>query len=323
MLDFRCFFDKADPAVVAANLALARDQIEHYRPHSPPGDVPTGGGHACLDENYPEMNYENQGIGTEARLIVGVKTLKYTKDARAYNIIHEATHGAPGLKTIDHAYYWQRLFAHIKPDQQVKNADSYAQLAGILAGLRVTPRGSPKELWDKFDLDPEAEQVTTTDLPRAVARAAQESWAWFEFYSTKLVINISNLYPAIARGIELQPGFQADFYRTIARVFGLVPGEYAALAGIIPRVKRLLQHAETAKPVFVSTPPGTPLAEPQFALVVPTALGSDVAALTRWQIEQALPHVQTIAPKLRRTYLRLYVETAKASVSDFGGPLAT
>ena len=115
MATFRRLFTTADPALVVRNLQLTRAQIEHYRPEAPADAAAREGGHACLDESRPGLFYLNEGTGEEARMIAGVLSLTATPGAKAYNIVHEATHGTPALATRDHAYEWQRLFSFLTP----------------------------------------------------------------------------------------------------------------------------------------------------------------------------------------------------------------
>jgi hypothetical protein len=144
---FRQFFHSADPNVVAGNLRFARKQIPLYVPEAPADPSRPEGGHACLDESRPGILFLNQGVGPTARMIAGVDSLHATPGNRAYNIVHEATHGAPEVQTVDVAYQWQRLFHFLSPADQLRNADSYGMLVGTLARKskpRRTYRQSPR-----------------------------------------------------------------------------------------------------------------------------------------------------------------------------------
>jgi hypothetical protein len=325
MKTFRQYFTAAEPSVIVDNLRHAKDQIKHYRPHAPPAIQP-GGGHACFDNEASAayaVQYKNDGLGPEARLYVGVKALTITKGARAYNIVHEATHGAPGVDTVDHAYGWQRLFPYLTPDQQENNADSYALLVGVLANLtQATPEMSSDEARMK-DLDAPAVDVETVELDPATAKAVKQSWAWFEHYTNRLFVDFQGLLKAVESSQPLAAGSgQEKLCRAFIRVFGLTEAE---LLGAVVYVKdefdKLLYYATKAQPVFHGKDPTSAPTPPRVALVPPT---SDLKQLILWHISEArkMPNCEgkVLSEGVVERFKRLYAEGVTAV--SLGGPLS-
>jgi hypothetical protein len=236
--------------------------------------------------------------------------------------VHEATHGAPGVDTVDHAYGWQRLFPYLTPEQQENNADSYALLVGVLANLtQATPEMSEDEARTK-DLDAPAGDVETVELDPATAKAVKESWAWFEHYTNRLFVDFKGLLKAVESGQPLATGSgQEKLCTAFTRVFKVKEEErIGAVEYIKGEFDKLLHYATKAQPVFHRQEPTSKLVAPRLALVPPT---SDVKNLILWHISEArsMPKCESkiLREGLVERFKTLYAEGAKAV--SLGGPL--
>jgi hypothetical protein len=322
---FRQFFHSADPNVVAGNLRFARKQIPLYVPEAPADPSRPEGGHACLDESRPGILFLNQGVGPTARMIAGVDSLHATPGNRAYNIVHEATHGAPEVQTVDVAYQWQRLFHFLSPADQLRNADSYGMLVGTLAGLtQATTDMTQKEQATK-DLPAIAKAggVACIGLPAELEGAVQGAWAWLEHYTTQVWLNVRDLYPTIAAGHALPPGtYQAQLDGSLRRHFGLGPGsvERASVAGILDRLDDLKAFANQIQPTF-----RLDLGQPddpndKFPIYIPQNQPANVPAVWQflWRVMLATmqPPIET---NLRAPFLAFVTDVVR--FSRWGGPL--
>jgi hypothetical protein len=321
MATFRRFFSTADPTAVVANLELARAQIEHYRPEAPPDANAPEGGHACLDESRPGLFYVNEGTGKEARMVAGVLSLTATPNAKAYNVVHEATHGAPALQTRDHAYVWQRLFPFLTPDLQISNADSYAMLVGTLAGMSQAQPGMSEKEAEKYDIPAAAEgTVATAGVSPQMQGMLAATWAWLQHYTTQLYLNFRDLYPNVASGVALVPtSYQGKLYEATAEVFGLGPAEFATIAGIVDRLDDLNGYATRTVPYYFAQPPSAHPGERYDAIILPSTLSPDQRAVMQFQLDLMFDSVHTIRPDLRSTYRKLF--TRVVPMSRWGGPL--
>jgi hypothetical protein len=319
MKTFRSFFATAHPRLIASRLQDAKAQIKHFRPHAPPGDFPAGGGHACLDSTYPGVQYLDQGVAAEARLIIGVKALSMTPGARAYNVIHEATHGAPELRTVDLAYRWQRLFPYLQGDDQLNNADSYGMLVGFLCGLTSATTGMSDAVAATYDLDAPGPDTQTNGLSPDVDRAIKTSWAWFEYYATQCYVNYRDLLTAVEGPDPLiANSYQEKLFNATATIFPLGANAPAVIQQLRDYYDRMVKYAAFQAPLFVATMPATPTGGAP-ALMVPAALGTDVKALTMWHLRE-WGHQKSLAAAIKNQYERLLPHVVKTSA--WTGPLS-
>ena len=95
---------------------------------------------------------------------------------QAQTVIHESAHvfapkvDRPGFVT-DRAYFSERIYAHLRPEEAMDNADSYANLVQDLGTGRLLPRRPPSRPSDPSQsCSPEASEM----VRRALARA--EMW---------------------------------------------------------------------------------------------------------------------------------------------------
>lgn len=316
---FRSFFATAHPRLIASRLQDARAQIKHFRPHAPPGDFPAGGGHACLDNTYPGIQYLDQGVAAEARLVIGAKAMSMTPGARAYNVIHEATHGAPELKTIDLAYRWQRLFPYLTGDDQVNNADSYGMLVGFLCGLTSATTGMSDAVAITYDLDAPGPDTQTNGLRPDVDHAIKSSWAWFEYYATQCYLNFRDLLTGVEGTDPLVANsYQEKLFNATATIFPIGANGPAVIKQLRDYYELMVKYAAFGAPTFVATLPATP---PQGAPVftVPAALGTDVKAMTLWHLSEWVQQ-KSLAADVRDQYEQLFPLVIKTS--PWTGPLS-
>ncbi|MEV6521787.1 hypothetical protein AB0M43_07615 [Longispora sp. NPDC051575] len=140
----RLLFGSEDPAEVAAGLAAIETQLRVLRVPIPLDD-PTAPGFRCVSAAYGGANVRavNHGVGASARLTIGPEFLNDPSvDSRALTLIHEASHGTPGLLTLDHAYAWQRLLYTLPRTAALHNADSYTRLIQLIDNELAPREGS-------------------------------------------------------------------------------------------------------------------------------------------------------------------------------------
>jgi hypothetical protein len=327
MRTFRSFFTTATPGGILGRLRFVKAQIAHYRPQCPPGTEAGGGGHACFDDSeeaYKKYQYFNDGLGADARLIIGPKAVLMTPGARAYNIIHEATHGTRGLSTIDHAYRWQRIFSILTPEQQVANADSYGMLVGVLGGLTEAAAGMTDTEQLAYDLSGPAKDVETSGLPVDVTSALNTSWAWLEDYATKMFLNSRDLLNGVSTPEPFAAGsYQKRFYDVIASVFKLGDKGDKGVRDIVDQMQAhmdaLAGYVAYAKPVFCATASKTPPGGGRFELVVPPSLGTNLKSMTLWHIRRWCG-VEGISADLAQKYEQAFEKVVQ--MSKWPGPLS-
>ena len=321
---FRKYFATAKPSEVAKRLRQARGQIAHYRPEAPIDVNAPAGGHACLDETRPGIQYLNQGVGPQARLIIGAEAKSFSPGEQAYNVVHEATHGSPELQTRDHAYIWQGTFRYLSPEQQFDNADSYAVLVALLAGLSQAPPGASKEEAATYDLarSEAVEKAATAGLTPAMDAVLKKTWAWLEHYMTQVWINLRDLYQAIAPpgpkpGEMSESSYTFKLTQLAKQHLGIELHEFAKVAGVIDRVEDMKSKTTFGKPLFTDAEQE---AQPNDTFVVPAKLGTDEGEVMRWQLDNIIQSTDTIIPALHKGYKDFI--TATVVMSGWGGPLA-
>lgn len=221
MITFRAHFSATSPADVAQRLRGTLAQLRHYAPEAPADPQAPGAGHACYDDAIGNVLIKNDGVGAEARMICGPLLLPLTLNARSYNMVHEATHGTPGLVTVDHSYGHQHRFALLTPAEQDENADSYALLVGRLCGLSKAPPGTTTQEDPSFDLDGNpVDATTTTGLDPAQAKLVKLAWAWVQHCLTQAYLDVRDLPRAIDSGVDLSEIYSGKLLRAIRSDLG-------------------------------------------------------------------------------------------------------
>jgi hypothetical protein len=317
MRSFRRFFAAAEPAAISRRLKSTRDQLAHYHAEAPDADDDKGG-HACFDESKGGLQFLNQGVGGQARMLVGVAAKSATPGNRAYNTVHEATHGAPDLQTVDRAYYWEQLFPHLTTDEQWENADSYAMLVSVLGGLAEADGTNPVP-----DLDaPGVISGRVYKLDSEDEKRAMTAWSWLEHYITHVFLNMRDLYFSVSAGHTPQEGsFLNLLWRDVCDLFKLPGDDYASIASMVRALKDLsdlmsVEDNDRLRPVFYrdeKVPPPKTMGRP--ALLRATTL----PAIIIEQFYFATEYVEQTAGPRYDAYRELLVRTVKNA--RWGGPL--
>jgi hypothetical protein len=253
-------------------------------------------------------------------MIVGADAKSLTPGGRAYNVVHEATHGAPGLQTRDVAYVWQATFHYLAPEQQLDNADSYGVLAALLTGLSQAPPGAEPKVAAKHDLLGEAgETASTAGLPAHLDPVLKKTWAWLEYYMTQVWLNLRDLYPAMAAGSAMPKGSYTLKLSVLAgQHLGIKLHEFTKVAGVLDRIDDMKSTTTFNKAVFTAQPAAQ--ADGTINIVVPPGLGADERAVMRWQLTNIIASTPSIIPAQRAPYADFIIATAV--MSNWGGPLA-
>ena len=239
-------------------------------------------------------------------------------DLRAAMLIHEGSHGTPGLNTNDQAYVWQRLITQLPPTLALANADSYTAFARLAAAP-----GS-------IDLGPTTKDIHAGGMTPDEEKAADRSLAWVEQWLVGTTSEISSLY-GVAHASQAKKAWTNTYYQAtmdlVAKRLGLtappkIPKQTdkVALAGINDRYQTLAdaiggQVTLEKVPGKASTWPAGPAAK--------VSLGSDFfklgakeqAALMLTKLVAAL---STISKARRAGYVNLVHDVVKHG--DFGTP---
>ncbi len=313
---FRKYFATAKPSDVAERLKFARAQIEHYKREAPMDLDDPEGGHACL--NWAGTLYKNQGVGEVARLAIGVDALSLSPAGRAKEVVHEATHGAPELQTSDHSYVWQSLFPYLTPEQQLDNADSYAVLVALLAGLSQAPPGA--EQAEHAVVAAEASRVQAYGLPPEMGAVLKEAWAWLEQYMVQTYLKLGDLYKTLTPS-GLPAGTPEDSYNMkLAKLankhFGIEPNEFAKFAGVFHRIQDLKLTAESEVRFSARK---LDHAEGTVDIVVPEGqIGKDKQTVMCWLLDSIIMITPSIVDGLRVPYGNFI--KGVVVISKWGGP---
>jgi hypothetical protein len=327
---FRSFFTTARPGGIMGRLRYVKNQLRHYRPQCPSANESKGGGHVCLDPDMPQnqgYQYQNFDVGADARMVIGPKAMKMTPGARAYNVIHEATHATRGLSTVDHGYRWQRIFAYLTPQQQLENADSYAMLVGVLAGLTEATADMTDEKQLKYDLPATPADIETLGLSQDLSVALNTSWAWFEYYATELRKNFTDLRSGVSSDQPFVDGsHQKRLYEITADVYGLGSKDDVRAVPVVEEIADDMQDAcnysAFGKPVFCLKEPATPLDEDddRFPVIVPARVGNELTSMILWHFEVWCT-VKGRPAERGEKYKELVPRVVK--MSNWAGPLST
>jgi Lysine-specific metallo-endopeptidase len=178
------------------------------------------GGFRCYNECDPVVA-DNEGLGPDAIITVGPRFLTSADTERlALTILHEASHGAPGLKTDDHAYEWQRLLPFLGLEKAVKNADSYAGLVGAIIGRPIGNTVGPDQYAGISEVD---------------ERGTTEMLGWLEQYVVSTRQEIGGLHRSMNTAIRAVR-WQTGQYRNQT---------FAAVGAAFPEAARVVADPAT------------------------------------------------------------------------------
>lgn len=198
----------------------------------------------------------NSDVDAASRMTICVPRFKDlgSDDDRARNLIHESAHGtsalggpaAPTKGTIDVAYRHNRLFTELKPEDRLRNSDSYALFAlfvreGAMTGKPpVGPAGTSKPQNDNLpytDQDPEKKAL------KFALGLLEKRLGWADD-------NVGQLYGEVvairARKQTWEKSFADRMMTEAAKVFGLTAPnakptlrDQTMLAAILERYSRM------------------------------------------------------------------------------------
>jgi hypothetical protein len=301
---------------VKAKLKKIESHFTHMSPAIPLND-PTAAGHRCINTCEGDVVAYNQGVGAAARMTVGPVYLGMADPIRqGLMLIHEASHGTPGLTTDDKAYQWQRLLGFLPPNVALQNADSFTRFVELIHD----PVSPAKGVTD-----------TATALGASKRKGALEAMAWLEQWLVQGRLEVRSLYGAAHRTITKGSWDTNDrWYRDnvmahIAKRFSLtappaIPkaDDKAAIAGIFDRLFQL-RVALTSGGRTLEPGPSPSIWEPGPGAKV--TLSPEFLKLGKHdKVVRLLVMIVDAAPFVESARKSAYVDLVKDMSGDFGGP---
>jgi len=218
-----------------------------------------GAGHRCVNNCNADCgggaDAFNAGEGGGALMTLCPEYVATADlDERAAVLIHEGSHGTPGLDTEDLSYRWQRLITLLPPGSAKKNADSFTALAQLLA-----KPGS-------ITLGPDHPDTHDAAMTPDQQHAGDVAVAWLQQWLMGVNNDVSALYGIINESRAATPpawtnSVYEDSMREIAPLFGLhvppkVPtiDDQTAIAGIFDRYQRMQGRVDAQ--LAISATPG-------------------------------------------------------------------
>jgi hypothetical protein len=164
----------------------------------------------------------NVGLGATAVMTLCPDFLNNTSvNENAATLIHEGSHGTPGLATVDLAYGHTRLIRALSPADALRNTDSYVRLVQNLFSPGSAAIGIAADVID----------VTFTGAERSAATAGL---AHLEKWLTQAYQDASSAYDAVNTAVVggawtgSTVGYEAETVHRLAPLFGLTdPGTSA------------------------------------------------------------------------------------------------
>ncbi len=222
------FRDRQHAERVVGALTKIAGQLGRYEKEIAKG-TNAKGGFKCHNE-CDSVVVANEGVGADAVLTLGPAFLaSQDPDKQALTILHEASHGTPGLETDDHAYEWQRLLPFLSADTAAKNADSYAGLVGAIIGRPVGNTVGP----DQY-----------TGISADDERGTTEMLGWLEQYVISTRQEIGSLHWSMANAAKTGK-WQSGPYRN--QIFPAVGAAFPEASRVV------LDPATPPSPDHVST----------------------------------------------------------------------
>jgi hypothetical protein len=298
-----------------AGLTKIRSQFANIRPAIPLND-PTAAGHRCINSCEGDVLAYNYGFGPAARMTVGPKYFA-TADAvrQGLILIHECSHGAPGLTTDDKTYEWQRLLRFTPPAVALQNADSYTRFVEL-----IHHPASPAT----------AQTDDATALPAANRNTALEAMAWLEQWLVQGRLTVRSLYGGVARATRAGAWDHNDLWyrdntmKQAASRFGLTAppamptaDDQASIAGIFDRLQQLRFALTGGARTFKAGPVDAWEPGPGPTVTVSAAF---LALDKKTMVEKLLAMIVDASPFLESARRPAYVSFVKAISVDFGRP---
>ena len=201
----------ADAAAIKSNLSDIKTQLGRLLPPA---------NHQCGTIKYAACESgaeaQNKGSGATAMMTMCPSFFQAgkSKKGRGGTLLHEASHGTPGLVTRDKAYAHERLVEFLKLADALKNSDTYALLVRLF------------DVPGSMTVGPAVPDPLTGGMTPAEQAAAREAMAWMEKWLIWSYQEMSSLYDTIQASMAAgawPPG--SGYYQAtmglVAPLFGL------------------------------------------------------------------------------------------------------
>ena len=198
-----------DASTIKGNLLAIKTQLHQLLPPA---------NHQCGIIKYAPCEAgseaENHGPGAAAMMTMCPTFFDAlnSKKERAGTLIHESSHGTPGLLTADEAYSHERLIEFLSLATALKNADTYALLARLF--------DSPASM----HVGPAHPDALTGSMSPGEKEAARRAIAWMEKWLIWSYQEVSQLYNTIQTSIAAGHWTNSYYEETmglVASPFGL------------------------------------------------------------------------------------------------------
>jgi len=201
----------ADAATIKSNLSDIKTQLHRLLPAA---------NHRCAIIKYAacEVGTEAQNMGPGATAMMTMCPTFFdaakSKKNRGGTLLHEASHGTPGLTTADKAYKHERLIEFLSLADALQNSDSYTLLVRLFdvpGSMTVGPATS----------DPLGGGIMPSSPEE---KAARRTIAWMEKWLIWSYQEMSNLYDTIVRSRPAGAWsnlYYKDTMGLVAPLFGL------------------------------------------------------------------------------------------------------
>jgi hypothetical protein len=188
----RLFGGEAAAPAVSTGLTAIKGQLVHMKKYNPPY------GHRCVNNcdsgcRGGATAYNTDPGSAALMTLCPSFVAEADLDERASVLIHEGSHGTPGLETEDKAYSWQRLFApstltgkaRLPTATALKNADSFATFVHLVVDPGAVSIGPP-----------EADTMSGWASPTE-REAAIMAVAWAQQWVVQSAAELASLYDTV------------------------------------------------------------------------------------------------------------------------------
>lgn len=305
----------ADAATINSNLSNIKTQLHRLRPVA---------NHQCAIikhatcEAGAEAENTNSGAAAMMTMCPTFFGAGKTKKGRAGTLIHEASHGTPGLVTKDKAYAHERLIEFLSLPDALKNSDSYVLLVRLFdtpGSVTVGP-ATP---------DPLAGGIVPGT---AEEKAARQTIAWMEKWLIWSYQEMSSLYGTIHRSIAAG-AWTNPYYRDtmglVAPLFGLsappalpTKTDKVKVAAVHDRL-HIMRFTEKGRAITLNKVPGgadTWAPGPGTSVNLTPAFFADSP---RGRLDRMLTAIAKATPDVSSPFVAKYVALADKIRTHMGG----
>ncbi len=214
---FAMFFGKNKVEDVRANLLkILSEIVRHSSAFNPASDCHSESADAdCVGAGA----YCNTNL-VPAKMVFCESFVNYSAPKKAEYIVHEASHGTPGLMTQDTGYEQERIIKTLSDAEKLNNADSYLLLVRLLNNPAAVGYSAPVDTiagtGDKAEID-----------------FANKILAYLEKWVGKSALRMSSVYGEVNNGVlnpaawkNANPGnYYIETMHLLSSIFGLTdPG---------------------------------------------------------------------------------------------------